>query len=121
MVSLCSVRECLCRFYLQSLDGFRAGEPAVQELIGKVARLVLDSETLCQLPDGQREPVHDPVMAKIPECYGQSPRGGGPYAPTLAELTKLLSVFLRFSIKAFLDNSKKSCEKIVSLSGSNIV
>ncbi len=28
-------------------------------------------------PDGQREAVHNPVVAEISECYGQSPRGSG--------------------------------------------
>lgn len=65
-----SIGGYLCGFYLQSFDGFRAGEPAIQELIGKVARLVLESEPFRQRPDGQREAVYDPVMAEIPECNG---------------------------------------------------
>ena len=67
----------LLGLYLQGFDGFRAGEPAVQELIGKVARLVLEGEPFRQRPHRQREAVHDPVMAEIPECNGQAPRCGG--------------------------------------------
>ena len=44
-IALGVIRGLFC-FYLQSLDGFRTGESAVQELIGKVACLMLEGETL---------------------------------------------------------------------------
>lgn len=69
VVSLWFVRECLCRFYLQSLDGFWAGQPAIQEFIGKVARLVLEGEPFRQCPHGQREAVHNPVMAVTAQAF----------------------------------------------------
>ena len=71
-----SVGRWLLGLYLQSFDGFWAGEPAVQELIGKVACLVLEGETFRQCPDGQRETVYNLVVAEIPECNGQTSRGG---------------------------------------------
>ena len=76
---------------------------------------VLPPYYVAAMSDDVQEEIRQKVIARLTEAGECTP-----YAPTLAELTKLLSVFLRFSIKAFLDSSKKSCEKIVSLSGSNI-